>query len=315
MNDNRRNPVVLVWLCLALLTLVGCNMAGNQAGNNSSGNGTSSSAMPVGLYMGTGSFTGISQWNDQSFATSPYMLGFVTSTGSYMLLSYSTGSPNFISQIDIGTGTASDGNFTSNNDQNYYLFPNFAEDAPVLGNIQGSSLSATYVLNQSINGSISYTGTTDVLSFPLGIVGQSTQPASLSAIAGTYSGAFYSTWDTCSGDCVISATSTITITPAGALSGTVTCPFEAAQTDDSPRRADATSPDCTVSGTVTARSDIDAYDVSVSFANGTQYFFAPGSTNQWVGVTATGMGYYDSANQKFMFGAVTAGNVPFAFSN
>ncbi|MGA2648813.1 MAG: hypothetical protein ABSF15_29360 [Candidatus Sulfotelmatobacter sp.] len=128
-----------------------------------------------------------------------------------MLLSYSTGSPNFISQIDVGTATASDANFTSNNDQNYYLFPNFGEDLPILGNIQGSALSATDVPNQSINGSISHTGTSDVLSFFLGIVGQSTQPASMSAIAGTYSGAFYSTWDTCETGCTIAATSTITL--------------------------------------------------------------------------------------------------------
>ena len=316
MNGNSRSRVLLGFLCLALLILVGCsNTAGNNAANNGSG-GNSSSAMPVGLYMGTGSFTGVSQWNSQSFATSPYMLGFITSTGNYMLLSYSAGSPNVISQIDIGTATASDGNLTSNNDQNYYVFPNYAEDAPILGNIQGSPLSATYVLNQTIYGSIDYTGTPDVLSFPLGIVGASTQPASLSALAGTYTGAFYSTWDTCGTSCAMVATSTITITSAGALSGTVACPWgDGATTNDSPRRADSTSTtsaDCTVSGTVSARSDIDAYDVSVTFANGTEYNFG-GDT--WVGVTGTGMGYYDSANQKFMFGTVTPGNIPFAFSN
>ena len=311
MNCNLRISAVLSLLLVAELMLVGCNAT--KSNSNTGGSGTNnSSAMPVGMYMGTGSISGNVTVNGatSNFSGSPYLLGFVSSTGNYMLLSYSTGSPNVISQIDVGTATASNGSLTSSDDQNYYLFPNFsADDYPDLLSYQGAALAATYVSNASITGTITYPGQDAVLSFPLGIIGASTQASSLSMVAGTYSGSFYSIGVAC-GDCFTSAVSTITVTSTGALSGTVSCPFGVNNTNDS-RPAASAPANCAVSGTVTPRSDIDAYDVSISFVNGTTDSF-PGT---WVGVTATGLGYYNSATQKFMIGTVTPGNIPFAFSN
>jgi len=311
MNHNLRISAVLCLLLAAETILVGCNATKSSGGAGGSGSGNST--MPVGIYTGTGSISGSVTVNGatSTFSGSPYLMGFVTSTGNYMLLSYSTGSPNYISQIDVGTATASDGSFTSSDDQNYFLFPNFsADNYPDLEAYQGSTLSATYVSNTSITGTISYPGQGGLLSFPLGIIGQSTQGSSMSAVAGAYTGSFYSIGVAC-GDCFTSAASTITVTSAGAISGTVSCPFGVNNTNGSRPAAASTPANCAVSGTVTPRSDIDAYDVSISFVNGTTDSF-PGT---WVGVTATGLGYYDSATQKFMIGTVTPGNIPFAFSN
>jgi hypothetical protein len=61
---------------------------------------------------------------------------------------------------------------------------------------QGGTLSSSFVLNangtgQSMSGSIAYAGTQNaVLSFPLGYVGGGTTPATLTAIAKTYTGVF-----------------------------------------------------------------------------------------------------------------------------
>jgi len=311
MNRTLRISAALSLLLVTELILVGCNAT--KSNSNTGGSGTNdTSTMPVGMYMGTGSISGNVTVNGatSNFSGSPYLLGFVTSTGNYMLLSYSTGSPNVISQIDVGTATASNGSLASSDDQNYYLFPNFsADDYPDLLSYQGSTLAATYVSNASITGTITYPGQDAVLSFPLGIIGASTQASSLSAVAGTYTGSFYSIGVAASTS-FQPAASTITITPAGVLSGTVYCPFGVNNTRVS-RPAASTPANCAVSGTVTARSDIDAYDVSISFVNGTTDSF-PGT---WVGVTATGLGYYNSTTQKFMVGTVTPGNIPFAFSN
>ncbi len=307
MNHKVRISAVLCLLLATEMILVGCN-----ATKSNGGGGSGNSTMPVGIYTGTGNVSGAVTVNGatSNFSGSPYLMGFVTSTGNYMLLSYSTGSPNYISQIDVGNATASNGSFTSSSDQNYFLYPNFsADNYPDLGAYQGATLSATYVSNASITGTISYPGQGGLLSFPLGIIGQSTQGSSMSAVAGTYSGTFYSIGVAC-GSCFTSAVSTITVTSAGALSGTVSCPFGVNNTRGA-RPAASAPANCAVSGTVTPRSDIDAYDVSISFVNGTTDSF-PGT---WVGVTATGLGYYNSATQKFMIGTVTAGNIPFAFSN
>ena len=312
MRSKIRKRALLIVPCLAGLLMLGCNAAQNNSTAGNTGTSSNSATMPTGIYTGTGSLTGNYTLNGatSNFSGAPYLMAFVPSSGNYMLLSYSTGSPNFISQIDTGTASVSNGSFTASDDQDEYLFSTYGGAPPDLLNYEGASLSATYVLNESITGTITYPGQDASLSFPLGMVGQSTQPASMSTIAGNYSGAFYSN-DEVPGDDTLAATSTITITSAGALSGTVACAFGVSQTNDSPIPNASTSTPCTVSGTVTARSDIDAYNVSVSFANGTEGSFPA----LWVGVAATGMGYYDSANQKFMFGAVTAGNVPFAFSN
>lgn len=266
-------------------------------------------AVPTGIYFGTGHFTGTQTINGStsSFNTSPYVLGFVTSTGSYMLLSYSAGSPNVVRNIDSGSGSALNGSFTSSNNLNSDMYPS---GIPIYSN-QGGALSSTFVLKpdlsgQSINGSIAYAGTQNAsLSFPLGYVGGDTATATLTAIARTYTGAFYANINTSGYGNLPALSSTFTISTTGALAGTVACPLSST----SPPAGTQTP--CTVSGTVTARSDLNAYDVSISFANGSSTGFVSGFT----GKTARGLAYYDATSGSLMLGAVAADNTTFAFSN
>jgi hypothetical protein len=224
-----------------------------------------------------------------------------------MLLSYSTGSPNVVRNVDSGSGTASSGSFTSNDNLNSYMYPS---GVPIYDN-QGGALSSTYVLKadksgQSITGSISYAGTQNAsLSFPLGYVGGDTAPGALSDIARTYTGAFYANINTSGFGNLPALSSTFTISAAGVLTGTVVCPLSSVSPPPGPQTP------CTVSGTVTARSDLNAYDVSISFANGSSTSFVGGFT----GKTATGLAYYDATSGSLMFGVVAADHTTFAFSN
>jgi hypothetical protein len=266
--------------------------------------------MPTGIYLGTAHFSGTQTINGftSNFSTSPYVLGLVTSAGHYMLLSYSTGSPNVVSAVDSGSGGALNGSYTASNNLNASMYPS----GKSIYQPQGGALSSTFVLSangtgQSITGTISYAGTQNaVLSFPLGYVGGDTTPATLSAIAGTYSGAFDSNMNASGfGSNLPALSSTFTISPAGVLAGTVTC--QSSGTGTPPPNPTP----CTVSGTVTARSDLNAYDVSMSFTDGSFGRLIPGFT----GKTATGLGYHDSTSGNFMFGAIAPDNTAFAFSN
>jgi hypothetical protein len=265
--------------------------------------------IPTAIYFGTGHFTGTQTVNGytSNFNTSPYVLGFVTSTGRYMLLSYSTGSPNVLLNVDSGSGSALNGSFTSSNNLNSWMYPS----GTLIYVPQGGALSSSFVLNanatgQSMNGSIAYAGTQNaVLSFPLGYVGGGNTPATLSAIAKTYTGAFYANINTSGYGNLPPLSSTFTISSAGVLAGTVSCPLSG--TGPPP----PSQTPCTVSGSITARSDLNGYDVSISFANGSFKSFVGGFT----GKTATGLGYYDSTSGNFMFGAIAPDNTTFSFSN
>ncbi len=279
--------------------------AGCGGGSSSSGAPTT---VPTGIFFGTGLFTGTQTINGYTspFRTSPYVLGFVTSAGSYMLLSYSMGSPNTILAIDSGAGGVTSGSFDSSTNLHSYMYPSIPIYQP-----QGGLLSATFVLNsdlsgRSINGSIDYAGTQGaVLSFPLGYVGGDVVPATLAAVAGTFTGTFYSNQNTSGYGTLPPLTSTFTVSATGALAGTVACPGSAISPPPGPQTP------CTVSGTLTPRTDLNAYDVSFSFANGSATSFISGFT----GKTATGLAYYDATSHSLMFGGIAPDTTAFSFSN
>jgi hypothetical protein len=136
-------------------------------------------------------------------------------------------------------------------------------------------------------------------------MGGGTTPATLSAVAKSYSGVFYANINTSGYGNLPPLSSTFTISSAGVLTGTVACQlFPIGGPPPAPTP-------CTVSGSVTARSDLNAYDVSISFANGTSGSLVGGFT----GKTATGLGYYDSTSGNLMFGATASDNTTFSFSN
>jgi hypothetical protein len=307
MIGKLKNRLMLVFLCLALLVLVGCSSSANNNGGNNN------STMPVGIYSGAGNLT------VSGAVTQPQMVAMVTSSGSYMLLSYDAGIPNYVYQTDTGTGSISNGTFTSNNDQDLFAYENYEGGGgglyvpPVLKPYQGATLSATYVVNSSVSGLITYPGQGATLAFPLEFVSGSTvAPSSLAAITGAHTGTFYSSpitsADTCLG-CVIDASSSFTISDTGVLTGTIAAAYG------------GTTGPCTVSGTVTPRTDLNAYNFSFSFANGTGtapnecVFDTPIGAYGWtMGGTATGLGYFNSSTGKLIIGT-TNGTTPFTFSN
>jgi hypothetical protein len=311
MIGKLRNSLMLVFPCLTLLMLVGCSSsANNNGGNGSGGNGpggNNNSAMPVGIYAGAGNLT------VSGTVTQPQMVAMVTSSGSYTLLSYNAGIPNYVYQIDTGTGSESNGAFTSSNDQDLFAYENYEGygfGSYSLAPYQGATLSATSVANSSISGLVTYPGQGATLAFPLEFVSGSTvAPSSLAEIAGVHTGTFYSYLVTDPGEFSLTAGSSFTISDAGVLTGTVTAAFG------------GTLGPCTVSGTVTPRTDINAYNFSFSFANGTgssqagdcSFAIPPGSSG-WTGGTATGLGYYNSSTGKLIIGAAN-GTTPFTFSN
>ena len=213
-----------------------------------------------------------------------------------------------VSAVDSGSGSALNGSFTASDDLHSSMYP---AGKPIYQR-QGGTLSSTFVLSangtgQSMTGTISYAGTQNaVLSFPLGYVGGDTTPATLSAIAGTYSGAFAANMNTSGyGANLPALTSTFTISIGGRSGWHRDLPAVRI----GPPPPDATP--CTVSGTVTARSDLNAYDVSIRSPMGPTSSFISGFT----GKTATGLGYYDSTSGSFMFEAIAPDNTTFAFSN
>jgi hypothetical protein len=290
----------------AMLFIAGC---GGGGGGGSGGSNSNNSTIPVGIYSGTGTFSGYDTVNGYTsgFSTSPYVLAFVSNTGNYTMLSYTTGSPNVIDQINIGSGSALNGSFTSGNNQEVSLYSTYSSYSlyyPIYDN-QGGTLSASYTLNLNLVGQITYAGTQQAsLTLPLGfVVGSATPNANLTTIAKAYTGAFYSSVPGYAQLGTTVAASTFTITSAGVLSGTVApsslCnSVGGACTHISP----------TVSGTITPSPDLNAYDVSISFTNGTDAVPAA-----WTGKTFTGIGYFQSGT--FIFAAVAPDNTAIAFSN
>lgn len=284
------------------------NPNGGGGGTSSVPSSTTSNAIPVGMYAGTGTFTGTETINGltSNFDKSPSLLEFVTSSGAYMLLSYNPGSPAYVSQIDEGSFVSSLGTITSHNDMAYPLWENYSSDTfPVLySGTQNATYDGTFLLNSDLNGNIVYSGSQGaVLKVPVNYVAASVTPVTLAAIAKTFTGAFYQNGSTGTNGFLSPIAGSITISSTGVLSGTVDCAFTSV--------GGGTTTPCMVSGTVTARTDLGAYDISISFTNGTNQSFP----SQWGGKTATGLLYYDAGNGKILFGAVAPDNTAFAFSN
>jgi hypothetical protein len=185
--------------------------------------------------------------------------GLVFSDGSYYVLYSALNLPNSIAGVVQGIGTATSGSFSSTNLRDFNL--------EGLGVLQGT-LSASYTAKASVRGTISYatagtttfTGTYDA-SYEI--------TPSLAAIAGTYSGQVALS--------VGIQSATVTVSSTGALSGN--------------------GNGCLISGTVSPRTDGNAYNAVVAFGASPCYF-----ANQ----TFTGIGYFDAATKTLYAAAPNA---------
>jgi len=253
--------------------------------------------VPAGVYTGTGAFTGSEIVNGakQTFSTAPTITTIVAADGTYLVLSAKLA---VISQIDTGTGTAN-GMFTAANNTEYGLYPDFdSNNFALLPSNQNGALAASFTTGKDLDATITYSGTSgDVLTTTTSFVANSA--AAPGALPATIAGTFYSTSN--SGQRINSA-ATATLTISGtAFTGPVDCPFSSTMPPPMPTG-------CTVTGTLTPRTDIAAYDVSLSFADGNSKRFPSG----WTGLTATGLAYFDGT--RLVLGATNGPN-GYAFSN
>jgi hypothetical protein len=183
---------------------------------------------------------------------------------------------------------------TSTNDANLNTQENSSPEPLEVPDYQYATLSATYVIGTSLSGTITYPASNTYLSLPLQFVANSTQAASLSAIAGTYTGTFYAAY---SGSYQGELDSgTFTISSTGVLSGSFT-PNATYLNNSNPKG-------CTVTGTVTARTDINAYNFTYTFSDTTPAGVLENCESALLGYTATGYGYYNSQTTKLTVGAI-----------
>lgn len=194
----------------------------------------------------------------------------VLGDGTYYTIYTAINDPTTIDGFAQGTGTAtaSPGTFSSGNIKDF----NFAG----LG-INSGSLSASYTSKQSFNGTVTYTGGTTTTFNTTYDASYETVPT-LATLAGTYTG----TSVVASGG---GGAATIVISPTGALS----------------------SPDsCSITGTVTPRSDSNAYNFSMTFP-------ASGCVAAVTSQTLTGLGVFDTATKQLLIFAPNASRTDAVF--
>lgn len=245
-QTTRPGPTILAAM---LLALAGCG-GGGDSDNAGTAGPTPSSPKAEGVYAGTTSTGyelsllvlendvawGMYTWNYQG---SDYLVGFVQ-----------------------GPGVSKNGSFSIADGRDYHFLNDITYKVTASG---------TYVPGVSIQGSVtdgstslSFTATTAA------VIGYDyRQPATLSAVAGTWSGFYSAGWET----------GTVSVSATGAVSG-------------------ATSSGCIYGGTVAPRaSGKNVYDVSITF--GPSPCALPGQS-------ATGIAVITSGGKQLLVAATTA---------
>lgn len=164
-----------------------------------------------------------------STSTDRSVTGVVLGDGTYYVLYSQVGVPGAIAGVLQGSGSTSGSTFSSVNGKDF----NFEE-----GGVFDATVSATVSTQQAFNGTVSYSLSSQTRQLTTNHNAISASPASLSAVQGTYSGNVV----TSAG----SESATLNVTLDGNFSGTGTS-------------------GCAVSGSVTPRTDVNAYNISVSF--------------------------------------------------
>ena len=159
--------------------------------------------------------------------TNRSVTGVVLGDGTYYVLYSPVGTPSVIAGLVQGNGTMSGSTFTSSNAKDFNL-----EDASVMS----ATLSAIVATKQTFNGTVS--DSNGAVTFTSTYDPTSDTAASLDTVHGSYTGQVATSAGL--------ETATVTVNPSGALSGTGVS-------------------GCTVSGTVSPRTDVNAYNITVSF--------------------------------------------------
>ena len=164
-------------------------------------------------------------WNGTT-STRRSLTGLILGDGSYWVLYSAINNPNLIAGVIQGTATSSSGSFASANAKDFNL-----EGLGVLP----ATISASYTSKQSFNGSVSYTGATTSFTSTYDQAGE--QSATLATIAGSSSGQVALSAGT--------QTATIAVNSSGSISGS--------------------NSGCNITGSVTPRTDVNAYAVVLTF--------------------------------------------------
>lgn len=190
------------------------------------GGGDESTVTPTTPTTTTASPTGI--WTGTT-STNRALTGVVLGDGTYYVLYSRVGVPSSIAGVVQGNGTTSGNTFSSSNTKDFNI-----EGAGVLS----ATLSADVATKQTFNGTVTYSTSKEQVSFTSSYDPASVTAASLGTVQGTYSGSV-----------VTSAgveAATVTVSSTGSLNGTG-------------------ASGCVVSGSVTPRADVNAYNITVSF--------------------------------------------------
>lgn len=287
-------PFVLVGVVLA-----GCGGGGSSNSNSSSGSGSTVTGTPTGIFSGTSG-----AGND--------VIMLVESSNKYWVLYNPPSVSTEMSAFDTGTAkldlTDPANSFTvSAGDTDFntpYSDPN-KSNVLEPSNTASGSITAGYTVCMAFNAQVQISGsiikgscanfssaTTLSVIAPTYVAGSATTMGKLSDLAGSYTDAFASTLNNPtenSAGCFF-ATS-LTVGSNGAISGTAT--------DCTGSGLPSSS---TVSGTLVARTDIDAFDVTLDFTDDTP------DSMPLDGQSYSGIAYYDSATKRLFIAAVTSGD-------
>lgn len=274
------NPHRIMAVCLVTL-LSACG-----GGGSSSSSSSSAVATPQGVYYGTGKFASGGGNNT---------LMLVESDNTYWILYTPPSAPFSTIFIENGTADATAVTFTISADTEYDLL----YDDPASSNaivpsgatagavITGYTGQLDYTYQKQIDGSIFNGKTVISVIGPLYVAGSTTM-GSLTTIAGNYTGN-------------ISSTLNSSTLQAAA------CTFSAALSIGSNGKVTGTLTDCTgsglpsnstVTGTLTPRTDIDAFDLTLTFT---------GDGSQPLdGLTFDGIAYYNASRKQLNMAALTS---------
>jgi len=187
------------------------------------------------------------------------IVGIVLDDGEYWIIYTAMGNSAVTSGGVQGHSSAQNGSLSSSDGKDF----NFEG----LG-VNALTVSATYVQKQSIGGSLNYTATGTQFTFTGAYVSSYDLTPNLATIAGTYSGAAFTSGGADS--------ATTTISSSGALAGT-------------------SGNGCSYTGTVSPRTHGNVYNVAVTFAGGV----CSNGTSAVVGV-----GYFDATTNEFVAAAL-----------
>lgn len=157
----------------------------------------------------------------------------VLEDGTYWALYSLANNSDVIAGVVQGVGTTTPGSFSSTSGRDFSL---------EAGSITDSTLSVSYAAKQFFNGSLTNRNSANTITFTSSYGNSYEQPASLAALAGTYSG------DVATADGTDAAT--ISIDSTGILSG-------------------VSAAGCRFTGTANVHKAVNVYDLSVAFKGGT----------------------------------------------